>query len=55
MNELQIKRTESGWWYITLGYETIHGGIATQREADSHLENYQKIYNAGVRKGISQK
>ncbi len=52
---LEIKRSEGGCYYITLNNEVVHGGIYTKASADSHLSSYQKIYDAGVRKGVSQK
>jgi len=44
-----------GVYWIELNGEIIHGGFNRIQAAEGELAQYQKIYDAGVRKGILQK
>lgn len=44
-----------GVYWIELNGEIIHGGFNRIQAAEGQIATYQKIYDAGVRKGILQK
>lgn len=55
MSGLQIKKTYQGHYYIDLDGETVHSGLYSLESANSFMNSYQKIYDAGVLKGKSEK
>lgn len=52
---LEIKRTDSGRYYITLDGVTIKGGMYTEGEAKSYLAGYKSIWDAGYKYGKAAK
>lgn len=53
-NMLEVKRTDTGGYYITLNGECIHGGFYTKEDVLNQLKAYQKIWDAGYHFKLSE-